>query len=145
MKKMPNEGDGTTATAAFGRNSYSKETTCGGREDTNAIADPAKQRKRSAGDNDVLGKVLEQTKKQTQRSSGPLTAEYDNGPPSRDGGGGLLIVKVFNTGGYDGSVQVFKPSTILFRHTSTIALHTAVTPVDEQGHMGTNTSLMGPR
>jgi len=42
MKKMPNEGGGTTVMAATGRNPYSKEKTCGGREDTNAIADPAK-------------------------------------------------------------------------------------------------------
>ena len=43
------------------------------------------------------------------------TAEYDDGPPSRDGGGQLLIFKVFNVGSYEGSVQVPKPSAILFR------------------------------
>jgi hypothetical protein len=37
------------------------------------------------------------------------TAEYDNGPPSRDGGGRLPIVKVFNVGGYDGSVVTPSP------------------------------------
>jgi minichromosome maintenance protein 10 len=128
MKKMPNEGGGTTATAATGRNPYSKEKTCGGREDSNAIADPAKRQKRSAGDDDVLGEALERTKKRTRRSSGPSPAEYDDGPPSRDGGGRLPIFKVFNVGGYDGSVQVPKPSAILFRRTSMIALHTAATP-----------------
>ena len=129
MKKMPNGGGGTTATAATGRNPYSKEKNRGGREDSNAIADPAKRRRRSAGnDDDVLGEALERTKKRTRRSSGPSPAGYDDGPPSRDGGGRLPIVKVFNVGGYDGSVQVPKPSAILFRRTSTIALHTAVTP-----------------
>ena len=114
--------------AVTGRNPYSKEKTCEGQEDTNAIADPAKRRKRSAGDYDVLGKALERTKKRTRRTSGPLPAEYDNGPPSRDGGGRLPIIKVINVGGYDGSVQVPKPTAILFRPTSTIALHMAVTP-----------------
>jgi hypothetical protein len=128
MKKMPNEGGGTMATAATGWNPYSKEKTCEGREDSNAIADPAKRRKRSAGDDDVLGEALERTKKRTRRSSGPSPAEYDDGPPSRDCGGQLPIFKVFNVGGYDGSVQVPKPSAILFRRTSTIALRTAVTP-----------------
>ena len=129
MKKMPNEGGGTTATtAATTGNPYSKEKTGGGgRGDFPAIADPAKRRKRSAGDDDVLGEALEQTKR-TRRSSGPSPAEYDDGPPSRDGGGRRPIVKVFNVGGYDGSVQVPKPSAILFRRTSAIALRTAVTP-----------------
>jgi hypothetical protein len=58
-EEMPNEGGDTTAMAATGgRNPYSKEKTCGGREDSNAIADPAKRRKRSTDNDNVLGKAL---------------------------------------------------------------------------------------
>ena len=52
------------------------------------------------------------------------------------------IVKVFNVRGCDGSVQVPKPSAILFRRTSTIALHKAVTPSPRDHHAQPSAAIL---
>ncbi len=127
MKKMPKMGGAATAGT---RDPRSKGKTGGGREDSSAIADPSKRR-RTPGEDDILGEALG-GKKRT-RSPGPSPAKYKGGasmpgPPSCDGER-RTINKAFHVENYDGSVHVPQPSAVLFRRTSTVALRAAaVTP-----------------
>ena len=74
-------------------------STCGREDDT------MKERKKQCDNEDILGNALEQQTKKRSRA----THRKDDKQVHRP------ITKVFTVEGYDGSVQVPKPNTVLFR------------------------------
>jgi minichromosome maintenance protein 10 len=103
MKKIPNDGTSTmVAMEGTVKNPYSTD---------------ARGQKRRIDDDDILGKALE-GKKRARPGLLPSATTWTNDEDAtkktthvRDG----RPTKIFNVEGYDGSVQVPRPSSILFR------------------------------